>query len=262
MTLYAYDGASPFSLTDAKAHGAVLITGYIVGHPGGYDPIDKKRIQQIRALGLGFLPNWERGASFLVSCGYSGGVGAGREAVTALEALGVPHGTAVVFSWDTHVDPADYSRVGKVADGIIDGLAGKYVFSAYGQGDLLAYLRTTGRMKVKGWLSASKSFPGYDEASPHVGLVQKIGTPVPGTDQDVVTDPYNLGAWWPDGSLFARKELKLDADVKARFDKLDAEVADLKHALLSALSSSDGKPHYLRTWLSKVTGKTVDITGP
>lgn len=203
MTLYAYDGASAFDLADAKRHGAILITGYIVGHPGGMDPIDKHRVQQILALGMGFLPNWERGAAYLVSCGYQGGVDAGKEAVVALEALGVPHGTACAFSWDVWIDPAKYPACGVVADGIIAGLAGKYEFNCYAQGGLIAYLRRTNRLKLKGWLSGSTSFPGFDSASPHVGLVQLTSTPVPGTDRNVVTDPHSLGALWPDTSPYS-----------------------------------------------------------
>lgn len=205
MTLYAYDGASPFSLSAAKAKGAVVITGYIVGHPGGYDPISKARVDEIRAAGMGFLPNWEKGASYLVTCGKSGGLAAGKEAVAALQALSVPSdGTvAVVFSWDTYIQPAQYAECAQVADGIIEGLAGKYLFSAYGQGGLLKYLSETGRLKVKGWLSSSSGFPGYDPTASYVGLVQEIGTDVPGTDRDhIITDPHNIGAWWPDGSPY------------------------------------------------------------
>ena len=205
MTLYAYDGASPFSLSDAKAKGAILITGYIAGHPGGYDPISKARVNEIRAAGMGFLPNWEIGADYLVTCGKSGGLAAGKQAVAALTSLGVPYnGTiAVVFSWDTYIQPAQYAQCAQVADGIIEGLAGKYLFSAYGQGGLLSYLSETGRMKVKGWLSASSGFPGYDPTASYVGLVQETSTNVPGTDRDhIITDPHNIGAWWPDGSPY------------------------------------------------------------
>lgn len=203
--LFAFDGVSPFDLKAAKNAGAILITGYIVGHPGGMNPIDKARVDKIRSMGMGFLPNWERGAAYLVNCSKADGVAAGREAVTALRALGVPDdGTiACPFSWDTWVDPTQYHHCGDVADGIIEGLAGRYRFSAYGQGGLIDYLTSTGRMQAQGWLSASSSFPGYDAASPRVALVQHISTPVPGTDLDVVTDPYHVGAWWPTGSPYA-----------------------------------------------------------
>jgi hypothetical protein len=204
MTLYAYDGASAFDLAAAKREGAILITGYIVGHPGGMDPINAARVARIHDLGMGFLPNWERGAGYLVTCSRADGVAAGREAVAALRALGVPDDGTVAcpFSWDVWINPGQYAHCGTVADGIIEGLAGRYLFTAYGQGGLIDYLADTGRLKSEGWLSASKSFPGYNAADSRVALVQRVGTPVPGTDQNVVTDPANVHAWWPAGSPY------------------------------------------------------------
>lgn len=238
---YGYDGASPFDLNAAKQHGAVLITGYLVGSPGGFDPISKARVDQIRALGMGFLPNWERGAAYLVSCGKGGGEAAGREAVAALRALGVPgDGTvACAFSWDTNVHPSLYPQCGVVADGIIAGLAGGYLFSAYGQGGLLDWFHATGRMHVKGWLSGSSSFPGFNVAGPNVGMVQShnaagewLDTGVAGTDINTVIDPHALGAWWSAGSPYTNGDDMSAADVAAINKHADelrkAEQDDLK----------------------------------
>jgi len=243
----AYDGASPFSLTDAKAAGAVLITGYIVGRPGGYDPISRARVQEILSLGLGFLPNWERGADYLVNCGHGGGIAAGQEAVTALRALAIPEGTACTFSWDTYIRPALYPQCGQVADGIIAGLAGRYEFSAYGQGGLLDYFRSTGRMAVKAWLSGSESFPGFDVTAPAVGMVQShdasgkwLKTTASGTDVNTVLDPYNLGALWPANSPYAQEADMTpaqEAAITARFDKIDERLT----ALFAVDTNGDGK---------------------
>jgi hypothetical protein len=237
VRLYAYDGASAFDLADAKAHGAILITGYIVGHPGGMDPITARRVHQIHELGMGFLPNWERGASYLVTASHAQALAAGNEAVAALRALEVPDdGTiACPFSWDVNVAPSQYAHCGAVADGIIEALAGRYRFTAYGQGGLIDYFARTGRLQSEGWLSASSSFPGYDAASPRVALVQRVGSPVPGTDQNIVTDPANVHAWWPPGSPYAAGgHMTMDADVKARFDQLEALLRAVPHAVLSA----------------------------
>lgn len=231
MTLYAYDGASAFDLAAAKRAGAILITGYIVGHPGGMDPINKARVAQIRAMGMGFLPNWERGAAYLVTCSRADGVAAGREAVAALRALGVPDDGTVAcpFSWDTGIDPAKYPDCGVVADGIIEGLAGRYRFTAYGQGGLIDYFAKTHRLQSEGWLSASKSFPGYNAADTRVALVQKVGTPVAGTDQNIVTDPANIHAWWPDNSPYGA-DMALDpndpviVDLHKRLDSIYARI--------------------------------------
>jgi hypothetical protein len=236
MTLYAYDGASPFNLSAAKAHGAVLITGYIVGHPGGMNPINRARVRQIHALGMGFLPNWERGASYLVTASHFDGLAAGREAVPALRALGVPDDGTVAcpFSWDTYIDPSKYAHCGLVADGIIEGLAGRYLFTAYGQGGLIDYFARTGRLQSEGWLSASSSFPGFNPVNPRVALVQRVGTPVAGTDQNILTDPRNVHAWWPAGSPYAAGEFTMDAESKAAFAALKAQVDGLPGKILAA----------------------------
>lgn len=254
MTLYAYDGASAFSLTDAKSHGAVIITGYIVGHPGGMDPINRARVNQIRALGMGFLPNWERGAGYLVTCTRADGVAAGKEALTALRELGVPDdGTvACAFSWDVNVHPSQYPHCGTVSDGIIEGLAGHYLFTAYGQGGLIDYFAQTGRLKSEGWLSASSSFPGYDAADPHVALVQRIGTPVPGTDQDIVTDAKNAHAWWPDHSPYTQATAP---NILEEIMALDPNSADYKRVIQDVAAAAQHAADN-PAWASNLPGDT------
>lgn len=257
MSGYAYDGASPFDLTAAKAHGAVAISGYLVGNPGGYNPVDRARVAAIRGLGLGFVPNWERGAAYLVGCGRPGGVAAGIEAVVACRSLGVPDdGTvAVFFSWDAYVDPSLYAQCGVVADGIIAGLAGHYLFSAYGQGGLINYLISTGRIKpgVKGWLSMSEGFPGFNAQSPNVAMVQEhdasgvwYSSPVAGTDVNTITDPHGLHAWWPDNSPYG-------ADMPLTQTEIQAVATAVWGAQLHAVNadgSSGSGNHPASAWLT------------
>lgn len=222
MTGLAFDRAGMFDATELdglKRAGAIAVCGYIVGTPGGMAHIDKAHVDLILSKGLGFVPNWERKADYLVSCGKAGGFAAGMEALAACRALGVPDdGTvAVVFSWDTFVGPSLYPQCGEVADGIIQGLGGRYLFSAYGQGGLLDFLAQTGRMKpgVKGWLSMSEAFPGFWVGSPpkmnslNVAMVQEhhadgswYTSPVPGTDVNTILNPAALHAWWPDNSPY------------------------------------------------------------
>lgn len=226
IPLYGYDGASPFNLSLARANHGIVCTGYIVGHPGGMNPVDKARVNLIRALGMGFLPNWERAANALVIGTRQDGHDAGVEALAACRALGVPDdGTvACAFSWDVDIDTRLYQHCGQVADGIIAGLAGHYRFTAYGQGGLIDHLVQTGRMTGGGWLSGSSSFPGFDPASPNVAMVQShdvngnwLNTPVFGTDINTVTRPHELAAWWPEGSEYGMTP----ADVVAELLKPD-----------------------------------------
>lgn len=237
MTALAFDGASPFDLAAAKNAGAVAITGYIVGNPGGFGPINKARVEQIRSMGMGFVPNWERGAAYLISCGKPGGVAAGQETVAALRALGVPDdGTvACYFSWDAYVQPGQYSACGAVADGIIEGLAGHYLFDAYGQGGLIQYLIMSGRIRhgLKSWLSMSEGFPGFNvDWSTYVAMVQQhhadgswFASPVAGTDVNTVLDPHALGAWWPASSPYASSgDIVLDTATQTQITAIVREV--------------------------------------
>lgn len=234
MTLLAFDRAAMFTaaeLDGLKRAGAVAVCVYIVGTPGGCPHADKPYVDLIHSKGLGVVPNWERGAAYLVSCGRAGGTQAGLEAVAACQALGIPSdGTvAVPFSWDTHVDPSLYAQCGVVADAIIAALNGRYLFSAYGQGGLIDYFVRTGRMKpgVEGWLSMSRSFPGFNAGDPNVAMVQEhhadgtwFSSPVVGTDVDTITDLAGLHAWWPaghgvDAISATQEEIVTPEDIKA-----------------------------------------------
>lgn len=203
---YMYDAAYAPSLAAVKAHGGIGMSCYLTGAYASTSPQPKA----LRAAGLFALGNYERGAGELVTCGYDRGVQIGKEAATAYIAKGAPRNTrltpanrrlAIYFSVDVNARPSTFPAIGKAFDGIKKGLAGRFEPRVYGEGALIDYLVKTKRVTGPQWLSASSSFPGYDPSSPHVGLVQKVGTPVHGTDQDVITcHPSELGAWWPAGS--------------------------------------------------------------
>lgn len=213
MTRFMYDAAYAPSLSAVKAHGGLGMSCYLTGDYASTSPQPAK----LRAAGLFALGNYERGAGELVSCGYDRGVEIGKEAATAFIAKGAPRNTrltpakkrlAIYFSVDVNVRVSDFPAVGKAFDGIKKGLAGRFDPRVYGEGALIDYLIKTKRVTGPQWLSASSSFPGYDASSPHVGLVQKVGSPVGGTDQDVITcDPSELGAWWPAGTTTPTKEV-------------------------------------------------------
>jgi hypothetical protein len=247
MTLYAYDGASPFDLAAAKAHGAVLITGYIVGHPGGMDPITPRRVRQIHALGMGFLPNWERAADFFRTASLADCRNAGKEALAACRSLGVPDdGTVgVPFSFDYQVPASGFPRATDQLAACGDGMGGHYQPLGYGQVDLINYWAAHG-LPGPHWLMGStwrpsSQFAGHEVGSPHVALVQShdaagnwLNSPVAGTDINTVTQPGRLPAWWPPGSPYAAGgHMTMDADVKARFDQLETLLRGVPHAVLS-----------------------------
>jgi hypothetical protein len=217
--LLAYDAACAFVgdnagtvLDTAKKTGAIAITGYIIGTPGGCRHVGKSDVTLILQKGMGFIPNWERGASQLITATKAQGVTYGQEAATALVAAGVPAGTAVAFSWDAYTQPSQYANCGQAADGIIAGLAGRYKFNAYAQGGLIQYLKDSHRIptEIKGWLSMSEGFPGFSvNWNDYVAMVQEhhadgswYSSPVANTDVNTIIDPHALGAYWPVGSSY------------------------------------------------------------
>lgn len=212
MALLAYDGASPFDLNAAKAHGAIAITGYMVGHPGGFNPIDKARIAAIRAGGMGFLPNGEHAADFFATCTVTQARAFGAEMNTACRAAGIPaSGTVrVPFSFDFQCPASRFPEMGTKFDAVRAGLGAGYQGMIYGQYSLINWLVANGHAPGKHWLMASTFNEPYNASGPNIAMVQShdangnwLATQVPGTDVNTVIDPHALGAWWPAGSPYA-----------------------------------------------------------
>jgi hypothetical protein len=212
VTLFAYDGASPFDLDAAKAHSGIVITGYIVGRPGGFNPIDKARVDTVRAKGMGFSPNWERAADFFLTCSLADAKAAGVEALAANRALGLPDDGSIrcSFSIDAPVPTSRFGEMGQKLNAVTAGLAGHYQTMLYGQSNLIDWLCANRYLSGKHWLMGSTWNQPYNPASPNVCMVQShdaagnwINSPVPGTDINTITDPYATGAWFPDGSPYS-----------------------------------------------------------
>lgn len=213
MALWVYDGASAFDLDAAKANGGVACTGYIVGNPGGFNHIDKARVDQIRAKGMGFSPNWERAADAFLTYSVGECGQAGVEAMQANKALGVPDGVRTSFSIDTQVPVSRFPEMAQKLDAAQAGMGGHYPAFLYGQSNLIDWLGSNPvRTKIRGkhWLMMSTWNQPYNIRSPYVCMVQEHNldgtwhsSPVPDTDSNLLIDPYALGAWWPDGSPYA-----------------------------------------------------------
>ncbi|SOD72710.1 hypothetical protein SAMN05892883_2061 [Jatrophihabitans sp. GAS493] len=196
----AYDAAYP-PLDAELASDALFVCAYLDG-PHAYT---KAKVAKIHAEGKGVLLNHERLPGQLLG-GAAAGVQAAKDGMAAAVALGAPtDGTVAIHnSVDVSVPAAQgvtpqFKSVGSAFDSIKSIYAGKFLAGAYGEGALIDYLAATKRIQVKGWLSGSKSFPGYNRASPNVGMYQLVGTDIPGTDKNIVTDAESLGVWWPDG---------------------------------------------------------------
>lgn len=245
MSMWVYDGASPFSLDAAKANGAVGITGYIIGRPGGYYPITKARVDQIRAKGMGFVPNWERAADAFLrltvgECGQ-----AGVESMRANQALGVPDGVRTYFSIDTQVSTDRFPEMAQKLDAAQAGMGGHYPAGLYGQSNLIDWLGshpTRSSIRGKHWLMMSTWNQYYHADSPYVCMVQEHNldgswhsSPVPNTDCNLVTDARAIGAWWPDGSPYGGEvDMPLDAtDLLKIRQEVIAALSDTTHSYLT-----------------------------
>lgn len=241
-TLRAYDGAGPFDLNSAVKHNAILITGYLVGSPGGFSPINKTRVTNIRNKGLGFLPNWERAADFFRTASIADCKTAGVEAAKACRALGVPDdgSVAVAFSYDYEIASSAYPAMLNKLEACGKGMGDAYLPIAYGQYGFLQYLSQHGHPGPH-WLMAStfqstSQFSAAQVSQPFVGLVQShdaagnwLNTGVSGTDVNTVIHPETLSAWWPDNSEYG------DSMNKQQFLALikDSDVQDaLGHAVM------------------------------
>ncbi len=253
---YLFDAAFKPDLAKVKAVGGIAMSVYLTGT---YSTTCAQPAE-LHAIGLGALANWERAPDALLTAGHDGGVSIGREAATAAIAKGFPAGKGVEFSVDVNAAPVDFPAIGAAFDGINVGLGldGRFLSVVYGEGALIDYLVRTGRVVQGGnWLSGSESFPGWDASDVNVALVQRVSSPVPGTDLDDIT---NLGAiapliWWPPNSPYEgadmtpeqAKQLQDLHDRLAKFDTLSyasglmlPAVADIR-AKVAVLAGQQGQ---------------------
>ena len=195
-----YDGAyDSAEIPAAKTAGAIAMSYYIVG------PFAASSASPgpVRGAGLGSVLNWERAPNALVGATRAQGQAIGQEALAAIDPACPRDGSVgIYFSVDVNVAMGSVAVCDECFRGINDILAGKFKVKCYAEGAVIDHLVSLGLVQGKQWLSASSSFPGYNPSDVNVCMVQQIATDVPNTDRNVVTDPYALDAWWPDGSIY------------------------------------------------------------
>ena len=249
----AYDAAYPPLAAELAKKPALLAV-----YTDGTHAYSESSIQQIHAAGVPILLNHERLPDQLLG-GHAAGVQAASDALSAVSAFGVPlDGTvAVCFSVDVSVPPTQYETVGQAFDGINSVLAGKLVASCYGQGGLIDYLASTHRTGAKGWLSGSSSFPGYNRNSPNVGMWQHVGTDVPGTDLDTVTDLAGLRPWYPPNQTPAAEQ---DPDMPRLVqDSATGQQWRVGELSITPVRDKDHSPTEIALWGAPVVKSTLEI---
>lgn len=208
MSLFMYDAAFAPNLAACKARGAVAMSHYLTGTYGG----TSAQPRAIRAAGMGAVFNWERDPGALIGASREQGRNIAVEALAAIDPAAPRGKIACYFSVDKDVLNSRLGSCDQGFLGIRDVLGTAVRPAVYGELGLIDHLVSSRILTGKHWLSMSEGFsaPGtYDPASPNVCLVQMhdikgnwIGTDVPGTDRNTVTDAHALGAWWPDNSPY------------------------------------------------------------
>jgi hypothetical protein len=200
MPAYMFDGAYDADMIDeCKAAGGIAMSHYLTGTHAG----TSAQPHAIRAKGMGAVENYERAAGELVGASRSDGQDIARRALGGVDPDCPRDGTiAVYFSVDVAVALRDITACDNGFAGINDILGSAFIPKTYAEGALIDHLVGKGLVQSKQWLSASSSYPGYNPDSGNVCMVQQVGTFVPKTDRNLITDPYAIGAWWPDNSPY------------------------------------------------------------
>lgn len=239
----AYDAAYAPDLGAVHANGGIAVNHYLTGIYAGTStqPVDAHK------HGLGSIITYEQGPSELVGLSRAGGRDVGNRILAAVRKLGVPlDGSVAVYpSVDVNVATDRMSACDQAYKGLRDVLAGKLSIRCYGEFDLIKHLHDAGLTDGPGWLAGASSWSStYPTDSPLVCMVQHVGSDIPSTDRNTVTQPRALGAWWPTGSPFIKED-----DVSAQ-DVLDALASDKGKALLRSaimdapLSREPNDPKY------------------
>lgn len=190
--LVAYDAANP-PVAALCESSATLICCYTDGL-FSYAP---DTVQAFVEAGKGILANHENAQNEL-TLGFDAGVAAAYKAMNAVKDWPIKP-PCIYYSADLDLDPSskEYDAVLQAFDGINQTQNGEYQASCYGQGSLLHDLTVNHLIQTKGWLSSSTAYPGYDRQSPFVGMYQLVGSDIPNTDKNIITDLGSLGVWLP-----------------------------------------------------------------
>lgn len=209
--LYAFDAAYAPDLAAVKAEGGIAVNGYLTG-----DYADTTtQPAAAHAAGLGYVPTYEEGRDELVNASRAAGQAVGRKILDAFDRKGIPlNGTVAVYpSVDVPVGAGTADACNAGWRGIRDVIAGKVSVRAYAEGAVIDALVRAGLVDGPCWLAAPTSWPGFDVNDANVCMIQLVGSPVGGTDQNhLVTDPSALGAWWPAGSPYGGDDMALTDD--------------------------------------------------
>lgn len=242
----------------------------------------------IIAAGMDVIANDEWYASRITE-GAAAGSADGRAAAKLWRACGLAKGASIYVSWDEYPSPGKFAGVGQYARAYRKALGGYYDVDAYGGTGFLKWA-LKGLLVKFGWRPNAGSWsndglpyqPDTSTAAKRAALVQLAVGKTPAhiwqtgnywfsksADEDIIVrvpvgshlealaaQAVPVPAPTPIPSPITDEELTLTPEDKAY---LDAKFAAVEQTLRGAFSDSKGKPHKLSTWLSKLSGKKVDL---
>lgn len=232
--LVAYGGfvSRYLSLDNRLTHGKILFPA---------------EVEQLAEADLGVMLNFELAATSAFA-GYQAGRAHADTAGAQAENLGVPHGSAIVFSVDTNIDRTRWPVLDAYFHGCNDSLAGAYAVGDYVESDYIDHLDAEGLATLHWWPAASSW--SDNRITPLAHVQQLVGTPVAGCDGNVLRRETPF--WFPGREPLEPQEDDMsDAQYDALNAKLDTLITALTVAPAGVPLSVEWDSHSLYDWASK-----------
>jgi hypothetical protein len=208
---------------------------------------------------MGAVLTWEVAPAALVGASRRTGYSIGVEAINAVDPACPRDGSvAIYFAVDVEVSLDAIGTCDEAFRGLNDACAPAFKVKVYGEGALIDHLVGGGLVVGKQWLSASTSYPGYAPQDTDVCIVQQVGTDVPNTDRNLVTDPYAVDAWWPVGSPYGGDDMPLsEQDIAAVAQAVKDAIGDELANAVWAGRDGIGRGRFTQPWPGWLDGRGV-----
>lgn len=210
MTQLVFDSAEPFTqarLNSVKAAGGIGVCRYVKRWtPNNYD-LEPAERTLILGNGLGLEYNAEQAAGDMLNQSPAWWQAYGAYVAARLQSWGVRTDRGITVAASCDQDITTEAQLEHVVANYAAFRAGLAVYGmrAYAQTQVIERLISTGVAAAddKEWLPGARGWSGLStavyNAYPHAAIVQQIGTPVAGTDENTVLDLAGLGMEWPEG---------------------------------------------------------------
>ena len=183
MTAVDYSFARP-SIASLKAAG-VKAVGRYVGPASWGKTITQGEFDSLTAAGIEVWLVFEE-SPHDAEGGYAAGVNNAR---LAKEWIPKGYSGPIFFAVDESVSGPAFESAVAYIHGASVGMGSPALTGDYGEGDLLEATNSLG-YAINHWQSDSNAFPGSVTTTPVTNIQQRAGSPVAGTDDDVMVRPF------------------------------------------------------------------------